>query len=102
VTDQTDYLKAHLSFECPEAYLMPMIVVAAIVQIVGSILLIMNNRTGAWILLAFVSVVSVLMHNFWDYSGPEVVVEMVHFLKNVSIAGGLLVTLSNAPKYKRD
>mmetsp|Transcript_12927 Transcript_12927/g.32985 ORF Transcript_12927/g.32985 Transcript_12927/m.32985 type:complete len:131 (+) Transcript_12927:118-510(+) len=102
IPDQTNYLKSHLSFECPDEYLVYLVLLAAIAEIVGSLLLLLNNRSGAWILLAFLVVTTGLMHNFWDMTGPSYLVELVHFLKNLSIAGGLLVTLSHAPKYKRE
>jgi putative oxidoreductase len=35
--------------------------------------------------------VSLVMHNFWAYAGMERVDQMMHFLKNLSIMGGLLM-----------
>jgi putative oxidoreductase len=48
-------------------------------------------RIGALLLIVFLVLATVLFHNFWAYAGPEREMQMVHFLKNVSILGGLFL-----------
>jgi putative oxidoreductase len=49
-------------------------------------------RAGAWLIIAFLVPVTLLMHRFWAAPDP-VTAEMhrIHFLKNVAILGGALL-----------
>ncbi|MEX0676652.1 MAG: hypothetical protein WD063_06225 [Pirellulales bacterium] len=52
-------------------------------------------RLGALALLAFLIPVSVVMHNFWAIDeGPERMGQMINFMKNVSITGGVTLVLA--------
>jgi putative oxidoreductase len=71
--------------------------VAVALEIIGgvSVVLGLYARVGALALLAFLIPVSVIMHNFWTLEdGPERMGEMISFMKNVSIMGGLTVVLA--------
>ena len=51
-------------------------------------------RWGVAALIVFLIPVTLTFHNFWAYQGMEQQMQMANFLKNVSIAGGLLVLAS--------
>lgn len=51
-------------------------------------------RWGAAALFAFLIPTTLIFHNFWAYTGADLEAQMIHFLKNVSIMGGLLTTVS--------
>jgi len=69
-----------------------LMVVAIVVELVGSILLILNRALGARMLLVFVAVVTLVMHPVHE-GGQE---GMVHFYKNVSLTGALLMYLASS------
>eukprot|EP00753_Platysulcus_tardus_P007302 PLAT15054.1.p1 GENE.PLAT15054.1~~PLAT15054.1.p1 ORF type:complete len:138 (+),score=73.41 PLAT15054.1:55-468(+) len=60
----------------------------------GAALALGGENCGAVMLLMFLIPVTGFMHNFWDLKGAKQQEEMVQFLKNVSIAGGLLAMLT--------
>jgi putative oxidoreductase len=70
--------------------------VAVVLEIVGgaSVLFGLYARLGAVALLAFMIPVTVIMHNFWAFEGGEQMNEMINFMKNVSITGGILLVLA--------
>jgi putative oxidoreductase len=73
---------------------------AAAVEIFGglSLLLGFKTRIGATALLLFLIPVTVIFHNFWmveDLAARQM--QLVEFLKNLAIFGGLLYILSAGP-----
>ena len=85
-----------LGFPAPEV----MAVIAIIIEIVGSILLIVGWRTrwAAWLLVLFVVVAAFAAHRFWEISDAgQFYNQMNHFLKNVAIVGGLLYVATFGP-----
>jgi putative oxidoreductase len=47
---------------------------------------------GAWLLLAFLVPVTVMMHGFWRLHDPQAVhIQQAMFLKNIALAGGALL-----------
>ena len=66
---------------------------AALVEILGglSLLLGLRARIGALVLFVFLIPTTLVFHNFWAHSGMEQMNQMQHFLKNVTIMGGLLM-----------
>ena len=74
--------------------LVPLFLGAAIViEIAGglSVLLGWNARWGAWLLFLYLIPTTLVFHNFWVLSGAEQQTQLVNFLKNLSIMGGLLL-----------
>jgi putative oxidoreductase len=65
-------------------------------ELVGGILVVLGlyARWGAVVLLLFLIPVSVIMHNFWDVPQEQAQMQMINFMKNVSIAGGLVFLLA--------
>jgi putative oxidoreductase len=70
--------------------------VTVTVQLGGglSLLLGIEARVGALLLLLFLVPVTVMYHSFWNRSGAELVAEADHFLSNLAIIGGLLVIVA--------
>lgn len=62
-----------------------------VVEIAGGlcILLGLQARISALLLCVYLIPVTLIMHNFWGYTGPEHQMQLVNFLKNISIMGGL-------------
>lgn len=56
-----------------------------------------KTRWGVTALLAFLAPVTVVFHGFWAYSGAEAQLQMIQFLKNLAIAGGLLALGAAGP-----
>src|SRR5580700_11373704 len=57
-----------------------------------SILLGYRARIGAWLIVLFLVGVTPMMHNFWSVTDPKMYqMQMVMFMKNVSMLGGALV-----------
>jgi putative oxidoreductase len=57
-----------------------------------SILLGYHARIGAWLIVLFLVGVTPVMHNFWAVKDPMMAqVQMVMFLKNLSMLGGALL-----------
>ena len=69
---------------------------AALVEIVFSILLILGYKTrlAAAVLFLFLIPTSVIFHDFWHHEGLERHLQMLFFLRNVAIMGGLLYVIS--------
>lgn len=68
---------------------------AIALELAGGLLLLtgMYTRIGALLLIAFLVPTTFVMHDFWAFEGAERQLQQAHFLKNLSILGGLLVVL---------
>ena len=78
----------------------PLFVVGAIVlEIVGGLAVIVGfqARIAAAALAVFSVLAALIFHNFWTLTGFEQQGEMVHFLKNLAMAGGLLFIVAFGP-----
>jgi len=87
---------AKLGFPAPEV----MAVIAIIIEIGGSILLIVGWRArwAAWLLVLFVAIAAFAAHRFWELTDPgQFNNQMNHFLKNLSLIGGLLYVATFGP-----
>lgn len=68
--------------------------VSGIIAFVGglSILLGVHARVGALLILLFMVPVTLLMHDFWNVTDPQMAQnEMTQFMKNLTIIGGALL-----------
>lgn len=76
----------------PMAFLL--VPLSGILSLAGglSILTGYRARFGAWLLVAFLVPVTVMMHNFWAIQDPMMAqMQQAMFLKNVSMLGGALL-----------
>lgn len=75
------------------------LLLAVIFEIGGglSLLLGFKTRIGASMLIIFLIPVTLIFHNFWTLTGMEQQVQMIMFMKNLSIMGGLLIAAGSGP-----
>lgn len=70
--------------------------IAGIIAAIGgiSVLLGLETRSGARLLVIFLVPVTLIMHRFWDVSDPQMaMMQRVQFMKNVLMLGGVLLLL---------
>jgi len=72
---------------------------AAAVELLGGIAVLVGFKTRivAWVLLLYLIPTTAIFHNFWALQGMEQQDNMIHFLKNMAIMGGLLILAANGP-----
>lgn len=65
---------------------------AIIVELGGGILLVLGWKTrwAAAAMLLFTALAALLFHNFWVMPPDQAQNQMIHFMKNISMMGGLL------------
>jgi putative oxidoreductase len=70
---------------------------AAVIELAGGLAIIAGFQTkiAAWVLFLYLIPVTFFFHNFWAMQGAEQQQNMIDFLKNVSIMGGLVILASN-------
>jgi putative oxidoreductase len=77
-----------------------MLVGAIVFLITGGLAVLVGYkaRLGATLLLVFLVLATYFFHDFWTLSDPKAQQEqMVHFMKNLSIMGALLLVIANGP-----
>jgi putative oxidoreductase len=76
-----------------------LLVVALLIEGLGglSILTGLFARAGAWVLFLYLIPVTIVFHSFWDVGAAQQNIQLVSFLKNLSIMGGLLLLAANGP-----
>lgn len=74
-------------------------VVAILFELGGGLLLVAGWR-ARWVALAmavFTIVAGVMFHAYWDAPAAQRTMQFIHFWKNVSMAGGLLMVYAFGP-----
>lgn len=68
-------------------------VIALVVEIVGSLALIvgLQTRLAALVLAVFTLVAGIFFHNYWAAPADQAFMQQLLFFKNVGVAGGLFV-----------
>ena len=66
--------------------------VALVIELLGGLALLFGFRTRwtAGLLFLYLIPVTLIMHNFWSAQGSATQMQLVNFLKNLAIMGGLL------------
>lgn len=74
-------------------------IIAGIVEIAGGASLVLGllTRLGALGLIVYLVIVTLTMHAFWNFQGAEQGAQLVNFLKNVAIIGGLFTVMAFGP-----
>ena len=72
---------------------------AAVLELAGGLAILAGFQTKIAACLLFLSLIPVtfLFHNFWALQGAAQQDNMIHFLKNVAIMGGLVIVAANGP-----
>jgi putative oxidoreductase len=83
----------------PASFLVP---VSGILAIAGAISIVLDHRArlGAWLIVVFLVLVTLMIHNFWAITDPMTKqVQAAMFMKKVSMLGGalLIIGLAQAP-----
>lgn len=65
---------------------------AIVVEMGGGIMLVLgwNTRLAAAVVFFFTAMTALLFHNFWAVAPDQAQNQMIHFMKNISMMGGLL------------
>jgi uncharacterized membrane protein YphA (DoxX/SURF4 family) len=68
-------------------------ILSGVVELVGGLLIAFNigTRGAAFVLVLFTIAATCLFHDFWNMTGAARDNNMIHFLKNITAIGGLLV-----------
>jgi putative oxidoreductase len=76
-----------------------LVYVAGMAEILGgaSLLLGLLARLGALGLFLLLIPIQFYFHAFWNMGGPEAKTQMVQFMKNLAIMGGLLMVVARGP-----
>jgi putative oxidoreductase len=71
--------------------------VAVVAEAAGAVLLLLGFRVrlGAVILVAFLIPATLYFHDFWTYPAEQARGQMIHFMKNLAIMGGLLTVAAH-------
>lgn len=80
--------------------LVPLLLTLAILVEVGgglALLIGFKARLAALALLAFLIPTTLTFHNFWVYQGAAREAQLVNFLKNLAIMGGLAMVVAHGP-----
>ncbi len=73
---------------------------SGVIAILGALSILLGYRAklGAWLIALFLVAVTPMMHNFWAVSDPMMhQMQMIMFLKNVSMLGGALLITQFGP-----
>jgi putative oxidoreductase len=73
-----------------------LLVGAIVFELAGAVMLILGWRVrwGALLLIAFTIPATLLFHNFWAVDAAQAQNQLNHFMKNVTIVGGLLYVMA--------
>ena len=74
-------------------------IIAGIAEVAGGLALAFGflGRLGALGLFILLIPTTLLFHNFWAMEGAEAKTQMVNFMKNLAIMGGLLLLYAHGP-----
>lgn len=86
---------ASMGMPAPSVFL----VVAIIIEVLGALSVIVGfkARCGAAALIVFTVVATAVFHQFWTLEGMERQIQMIMFMKNLSMIGGLLLVIAFGP-----
>jgi putative oxidoreductase len=73
--------------------------IAAFIEIGGSICLVtgFHARWAALVMFGYTVALTLLLHNYWSYTGDMAGMQETHFRKNLAIMGGLLMVTFGGP-----
>jgi len=73
-----------------------MLAIATMLELAGGIGLLLGfqTRLSALALIVFMVPVTLIMHDFWQFEGQAQTQELVNFMKNLTITGGLVFAMA--------
>jgi putative oxidoreductase len=76
-----------------------LVYVAGAAELVGGLAVALGllTRLAAIGLIVLLAIINLFFHNFWALAEPESKMQMVQFMKNLSIMGGLFVLVAMGP-----
>jgi len=76
-----------------------LLAIALVIEVGGSICLVtgLYARVAAFVMFLYLTMVTVLFHNYWAFSGGLAGAQETHFRKNLAIMGGLLMIAAQGP-----
>jgi putative oxidoreductase len=91
IVDQSRAAQELAAHGTPTALVPLLIIAGRVLQIAAGIALVVgwHERVAALCLAAFLIPATLTAHDFWAYHGPERQGQLVNFLKNLAIFGGL-------------
>ncbi len=81
------------------------IALAAALELAGGLAILAGFKTSvaSWLLFLYLIPTTFIFHNFWAAQGMEQQTQMVNFLKNIAIMGGLVfLSVSGPGSYSAD
>lgn len=71
------------------------LIAAALIEIIAGLAVLLGCKTrwGATLLLLYIIPTTLIFHDFWNQQGAERQMQMIEFLKNHAIMGGLLYVI---------
>jgi putative oxidoreductase len=75
------------------------LILAAIIEIIGGLSLFLGYKTRFWaaILMVYLIPVTIIFHDFWNAPEVQRYTQVIEFLKNVTIIGGLWDVIGSGP-----
>jgi len=72
---------------------------AIVAELGGGLALLFGFKTRlvAWGLVLFLIIITPIFHNFWAAAADQMANQRIHFLKNLSILGGMLMVAAFGP-----
>lgn len=91
LVDQTRAANELAAHGAPAALVPTLMLTGRALQLVAGIALVVgwHERLAALLLAGFLIPATLTAHDFWAYHGPELQGQLVNFLKNVAMFGGL-------------
>lgn len=91
---QAAYMAAH-----GLPFVNPLLGAALVIELLGSLSLILGVRAreAAALLFVYLGLVSILLHDFWRMSGDRAPANQTEFFKNLAMMGGLLMVYLYGP-----
>ena len=80
-------------------------IIAGLAEVAGGLAILFGflARIGAIGLLVFLSITTLVFHDFWTMTGEEQKTQMIQFMKNLAVMGGLALLIANgAGRYSID
>src|ERR1700733_11399504 len=75
------------------------LITAAILEILGGLSLLIGYKTRLWaiILMVYLIPVTIIFHDFWNAGEAQQYTQIIEFLKNLTIIGGLWDVIGAGP-----